>query len=214
MRVVLADDAVLVREGLARILRDQGVEVVASCGDPPTLLTAVLEHRPDLALVDVRMPPTHTTEGLVAAVQIRRKFPEVGVLVLSQHVEVASLPDLLAEGRAGYLLKDRITQIPDLLDALQRVAAGGTVLDPDVVLGLLAKARGASQLDHLSEREHEVLALMAQGHTNTGIAGRLFVSERTVESHVRSIMQRLDIPHTPEHHRRVLAVIAYLRADR
>ncbi|GAC1611583.1 MAG: response regulator transcription factor [Mycobacteriales bacterium] len=214
MRVVLADDAALVREGLARILVDQQVDVVASCSDAVALLAAVGEHRPDVAIIDVRMPPTHTTEGLDAARQIRSDHPSIGVLVLSQHIEVANVPELLASGgRAGYLLKDRIGQIGDLLDALTRIAAGGTVVDPEVVLRLLQRRRGESALDGLSARERDVLALMAEGQTNAAIAARLVLSDRTVETHVRSILQRLDIPLAPEHHRRVLAVLAYLRSQ-
>ena len=214
MRVVLADDAALVREGLSRILRDHDVEVLATCGNAAELLDAVTEHGPDVAITDVRMPPTHTTEGLEAARRIRTEHPATGVLVLSQHIEMANVPELLAAGgRAGYLLKDRIGQIAELLDALTRIAAGGTVVDPEVVLRLLDRRRGTSALDGLTERERDVLALMAEGHTNAAIAARLYLSDRTVETHVRSILQRLDIPLTPEHHRRVLAVLAYLRTS-
>ncbi|GAC1444113.1 MAG: response regulator transcription factor [Mycobacteriales bacterium] len=214
MRVVLADDAALIREGLTRILRDHDVDVVASCSDAAELLSAVAEHEPDVAITDVRMPPSHTTEGLDAARRIRAEHPATGVLVLSQHIEVANVPELIAGGgRAGYLLKDRIGQIADLLDALTRIADGGTVVDPEVVVRLLDRRRDTGALTGLTDRERDVLALMAEGHTNAAIASRLVLSDRTVETHVRSILQRLDIPLTPEHHRRVLAVLAYLRVS-
>ncbi len=212
MRVVIADDAVLLREGLVRLLAESGHQVVAAVGDGPALVEAVVEHRPDVSIVDVRMPPSHTDEGLRAAVQARRLIPRTPVLVLSQYVDVSYADDLLADrrGAIGYLLKDRVADITDFLDALARVAAGGTVLDPEVVAQLVAR-RGADPLDALTAREREVLGLMAEGRSNTSIARALVVSEGAVEKHVRSIFTKLDLPPDEEQHRRVLAVLAYLR---
>jgi DNA-binding NarL/FixJ family response regulator len=212
MRVIIADDAVLLREGLVRLLAESGHDVVAVVGDGPSLVEAVLEHRPDISIVDVRMPPSHTDEGLRAAAQARRLVPRTPVLVLSQYVEVSYADDLLADrrGAIGYLLKDRVADITDFLDALARVAAGGTVLDPEVVAQLVVR-RGPDPIDALTAREREVLGLMAEGRSNTSIARALVVSEGAVEKHVRSIFTKLDLPPDEEQHRRVLAVLAYLR---
>jgi DNA-binding NarL/FixJ family response regulator len=212
MRVVVADDAVLLREGLIRLLSENGHEVVAAVGDGPALVAAIVEHRPDVSIVDVRMPPSHTDEGLQAAVEARQRVPGSPVLVLSQYVEVAYADDLLADrrGAIGYLLKDRVAEIADFLDALHRVAGGGTVLDPEVVAQLVTR-RGRGPLDTLTPREREVLALMAEGRSNTAIARRLVVTDGAVEKHVTNIFTKLDLPPDEEQHRRVLAVLAYLR---
>ncbi len=212
MRIVIADDAVLLREGLVRLLAEQGHEVVAAVADGPSLVDAIVQHRPDVSIVDVRMPPSHTDEGLRAAVQARKLVPRTPVLVLSQYVEVSYADDLLADrrGAVGYLLKDRVAEITDFLDALARVAAGGTVLDPEVVAQLVVR-RGPDPIRALTAREREVLALMAEGRSNTAIARALVVSEGAVEKHVRSIFTKLDLPPDEEQHRRVLAVLAYLR---
>ncbi|HEX4813195.1 MAG TPA: response regulator transcription factor [Nonomuraea sp.] len=212
MRLILADDSVLLREGLTRLLDDAGHEVVAAVGDAPALLAAVERHRPDVAVVDVRMPPTHKDEGLRAALEIRDRHPGVGVLVLSQYVEQHYAARLLAgstEG-LGYLLKDRVSEVVDFLDALDRVGTGGTALDPEVVRRLLARTTRADPLSRLSPREAEVLRLLAQGLMNTAIAGRLHVSLSTVEKHVNAIMDKLDLPHDPGYSRRVLAILRYL----
>jgi DNA-binding NarL/FixJ family response regulator len=211
MRVIIADDAVLLREGLVRLLAEQGHDVVAAVGDGPALVEAVVEHRPDVSIVDVRMPPSHTDEGLRAAVQARRLVPRSPILVLSQYVEVSYADDLLADrrGAIGYLLKDRVADLTDFLDALARVAAGGTVLDPEVVAQLVVR-RGRDPIEALTPREREVLGLMAEGRSNTAIARALVVSEGAVEKHVRSIFTKLDLPPDEEQHRRVLAVLAYL----
>lgn len=209
MRVVIAEDQALLREGLARLFRDGGHEVVATLGDADQLLATVERERPDLAVVDIRMPPTFTDEGARAARVIKEQHPDVGVLVLSQHIETTHAVTLVAHGGFGYLLKDRVLEVGEFLAAAERVAAGGSALDPTVVASLV------SPLDHgpvgrLSERERGVLELMAQGLTNTGIANRLVVSERTVEAHIRHILTKLDIPESEDGHRRVLAVLAYL----
>jgi DNA-binding NarL/FixJ family response regulator len=211
MRVVVADDAVLLREGLVRLLAEGGHEVVAAVGDGPALVDAITTHRPDVSIVDVRMPPTFTDEGLRAAVEARRLVPRAPVLVLSQYVESSYADDLLADGAgaAGYLLKDRVTHIDDFLDALQRVAAGGVALDPEVIAQLVVRRR--SPLDRLTAREREVLALMAEGRSNTAIAAQLVVSEGAVEKHISNVFSKLDLPPSEEDHRRVLAVLAYLR---
>jgi DNA-binding NarL/FixJ family response regulator len=212
---VIADDAVLLREGLVRLLTEQGHEVVAAVGDGPTLVDAIVAHRPDVSIVDVRMPPSHTDEGLRAAVEARRRVPRTPVLVLSQYVEVSYADDLLADraGAVGYLLKDRVSAIAEFLDALKRVADGGTVLDPDVVAQLLVRRRRDDPLRELTPREREVLGLMAEGLSNTAIARKLVVSDGAVEKHVRNIFTKLQLPPDDEQHRRVLAVLAYLRSD-
>jgi DNA-binding NarL/FixJ family response regulator len=212
---VIADDAVLLREGLVRLLTEQGHEVVAAVADGPTLVEAIVEHRPDVSIVDVRMPPSHTDEGLRAAVEARRRVPRTPVLVLSQYVEVSYADDLLADraGAVGYLLKDRVSAIAEFLDALKRVADGGTVLDPDVVAQLLVRRRRDDPLRELTPREREVLGLMAEGLSNTAIARKLVVSDGAVEKHVRNIFTKLQLPPDDEQHRRVLAVLTYLRSD-
>ena len=210
MRIVIADDAVLLREGLVRLLTEQGHDVVAVVGDGPALVEAVVAHRPDVSIVDVRMPPSHTDEGLRAAVEARRRVPGTPVLVLSQYVEVSYADDLLADrkGAVGYLLKDRVAAIGEFLDALGRVAAGGTVLDPQVVSAVMARQ---APVERLTAREREVLGLMAEGMSNTAIARKLVVSDGAVEKHVRNIFTKLQLPPDEEQHRRVLAVLAYLR---
>jgi DNA-binding NarL/FixJ family response regulator len=213
LRVVIADDAVLLREGLVRLLAENGHQVVSVVGDGPALVEAVGRHRPDVSIVDVRMPPSHTDEGLRAAVQARAKVPGAPVLVLSQYVEVSYADDLLADraGAVGYLLKERVAQIADFLDALRRVATGGTVLDPEVVAQLLVRRRREDPLRNLTPREREVLALMAEGHSNSRIARSLTVTEGAVEKHVTSIFAKLDLPPDEEQHRRVVAVLTFLR---
>jgi DNA-binding NarL/FixJ family response regulator len=213
VRVVIADDAVLLREGIIRLLAENGHDVVAAVGDGPSLVTAVVEHKPDVSIVDVRMPPSHTDEGLRAAVQARSTVPGSPMLVLSQYVEVSYADDLLADGRGGigYLLKDRVSDVSDFLDGLSRVAAGGTVLDPEVVAQLFARRRRGDPLRTLTPREREVLGLMAEGRSNTAIAKHLVVTEGAVEKHVRNIFTKLDLPPDDEQHRRVLAVLAYLK---
>lgn len=214
LRIVLADDAVLLREGLVRLLTEQGHDVVAVVGDGPSLIAAAAEHRPDVSIVDVRMPPTHTDEGLRAAVAIRTASPGAPVLVLSQYVEVSYADDLLADrrGGVGYLLKDRVADIAEFVASLHRVAAGGTVLDPEVVAQLLIRRRARDPLAQLTAREREVLALMAEGRSNAAIARRLVVSEGAVEKHVRNIFTKLDLPPDDDVNRRVLAVLTYLRS--
>jgi DNA-binding NarL/FixJ family response regulator len=213
VRVVIADDAVLLREGLVRLLVESGHDVVAAVGDGPSLVASVLEHKPDISIVDVRMPPSHTDEGLRAAVEARGKVPGTPVLVLSQYVEVSYADDLLADGKGGigYLLKDRVSDVSDFLDGLARVAGGGTVLDPEVVAQLFARRRRGDPLRSLTAREREVLGLMAEGRSNTAIARHLVVTEGAVEKHVRNIFTKLDLPPDDEQHRRVLAVLAYLK---
>lgn len=202
----------LVREGLAALLEDHGVEVVARVGDPDTLIAVVSEHEPDVAIVDIRMPPTFTDEGLRAAAHLRARHPRLGILLLSQHIEVGDALGLVTSGEGfGYLLKERVLDVDDFLDALRRVARGGTALDPEVVSALVQRgAPRQAPLDALSGREREVLALMAEGRSNAGIARHLWVAERTVEAHVRSILMKLDLPDTDSHHRRVLAVLHYI----
>lgn len=213
MRVVIADDAVLLREGLVRLLTENGHEVVAAVGDGDSLVAAIEKHRPDISIVDVRMPPSHTDEGLRAAVTARARVPRTPILVLSQYVEVSYADDLLADraGAVGYLLKDRVAAIAEFLDAVSRVAAGGTVLDPEVVSQLLVRRRRDDPLRELTPREREVLSLMAEGRSNTAIARILVVSDGAVEKHVRNIFTKLQLPPDEEQHRRVLAVLAYLR---
>jgi DNA-binding NarL/FixJ family response regulator len=212
MRVVIAEDSVLLREGLTKLLGDGGFEVVDAVPDADRLLRAVAEYRPDLVVVDVRMPPTHTDEGIRAALVIGRQHPEVAVLVLSQYVEERYATDLLSErtSAVGYLLKDRVAHVSDFLDALRRVAAGGTVLDPEVVAQLLVR-RHRGPLDRLTPREQQVLQLMAEGRSNNGIVDALRVSPSAVEKYVGNIFAKLDLPHTDSDHRRVLAVLTFLR---
>jgi DNA-binding NarL/FixJ family response regulator len=214
MRVVIADDAVLFREGLARVLEGAGVEVAAQAGDGERLLALVRADPPDAVVVDIRMPPTHTREGLEAARRIRAEHPQVGVVVLSQYVEPHHAMQLLegGAGGVGYLLKDRVADIGEVVEAVRRVAGGGSVIDPEVVAQLVGRRRAVDPVQRLSEREREVLALMAEGRSNQAIGERLFLSPKTVEGHVRSIFTRLDLSVTPDDHRRVLAVLAFLRA--
>jgi DNA-binding NarL/FixJ family response regulator len=211
LRVVLADDSVLLREGLIRLLGEAGCTVVAAVGDGEALVAAVIEHRPDVAVVDVRMPPTYSDEGLRAAIEARRQVPGTAVLVLSQYVEESYAADLLADrtGGVGYLLKDRVGALDELSDALQRVATGGTVLDPEVVSQLFARRR-RDPLATLTPRERDVLGLMAEGRTNAAIARLLVVTEGAVEKHISSIFLKLDLPPSDDDHRRVMAVLAWL----
>ncbi|MBC3192861.1 response regulator transcription factor [Pseudonocardia sp. C8] len=211
MRVVLAEDSMLLREGLVRLLEEAGATVLAAVGDGTALVEAVGEHAPEVAVVDVRMPPSFTDEGLRAALEIRRQHPEVGILVLSQYVEESYATDLLeAGGGVGYLLKDRVSKLADLSDALSRVAAGGTVLDPEVVSALLTKRRRRDPLAELSPREREVLELMAQGRTNTAIGRLMVITQGAVEKHISSIFTKLGLPPSSDDHRRVMAVLAWL----
>jgi len=211
-RVVLADDDVLLREGLASLLERTGYQLVGQAGDGTTLLKLVREQRPDLVVVDIRMPPTHSTEGLEAAGAIREEFPETAILILSAHVEVAHAMTLLASGsRSGYLLKSRVTDIDEFLDTLERVCRGGCVVDPNLVQELVSARKVDDPLERLTPREREVLALMAEGRSNAGISRRLWVTEGTVENHVHHIMAKLSLPETDDDHRRVLAVITFLR---
>ncbi|MGY1719268.1 response regulator [Blastococcus sp. SYSU DS0552] len=216
MRIVIAEDDALLREGLALLLRAESLDVVATADGPDGFLTAVDEHRPDVAIVDVRMPPTHTDEGVRAAVEARRRQPELAVLVLSAYVEQAFATELLAGGarRLGYLLKERVGRVEQFLDALHRVAEGGTAIDPEVVAQLLTRSRPDAGLDRLSAREREVLALMAEGLGNAAIAARLVVTDGAVHKHIRSIFAKLDLPPTDAADRRVTAVLRYLDAVR
>jgi serine/threonine-protein kinase PknK len=212
-RVIVADDDVLLREGLAGLLERSGFEVVAQCGDGAELIGLVREHQPELVIVDIRMPPSHTTEGLEAAQVIRREAPETAILVLSAHVEVEHAMGLLSSGVSiGYLLKSRVTDVDDFLATLERIVGGASVIDPALVHELVAARRVNDPLEHLSPREHEVLALMAEGRSNAGIARQLWVTEGTVEKHVRSILRKLRLPEGEDDHRRVLAVVTYLDA--
>ena len=212
MRIVIAEDAAVIRAGLAEILTDRGHEIVAAVGDAEALKDAVAARQPDVAIVDVRMPPSHTDEGLRAAIAIRRDHPCVGILVFSQYIETRYAADLLAarSGGVGYLLKDRVANVAEFTDAVTRIAAGGTALDPEVVSGLLNASRHASALSTLTAREHDVLALMAEGRSNSAIADRIYVSERAVEKHISNIFTKLGLPPSDSDHRRVLAVLAYL----
>ena len=211
LRLLVADDSVLLREGLVRLLEEGGCEVVAQAGDAEDLLRKARAHKPDVAIVDIKMPPTHTDEGLKAAQIVRSELPGTGVLVLSQYVEKEYAAELLAESAegVGYLLKDRVTDLERFIDAVRRVAEGGSALDPEVVSRMLAR-RSSGPLDQLTGREREVLALMAEGRSNSSIATELVVTERAVEKHVTSIFGKLGLPATAEGHRRVLAVLAYL----
>ncbi|KRA39508.1 LuxR family transcriptional regulator [Nocardioides sp. Root614] len=214
MRVLLVDDAALVREGIARLLGEEGLEVVAQLADATSLVTAVEETRPDVVILDVRMPPTHTTEGLDAAVELKRTHPRVGVLVLSQYVETRHALELLTGGQrgVGYLLKERIAKPADLVDALARVVAGGTVIDPDVVRRVIETPRRADPVTRLTHKEREVLTLVAEGHSNATIAELLDSNVRTVETHTSRIFTKLELEMSATTHRRVLAVLAHLRA--
>jgi DNA-binding NarL/FixJ family response regulator len=213
LRIVIADDSLLIREGTARLLGDAGFEVVGQASDADELLAIVLATRPDVAIVDIRMPPDFTDEGLRAAASIRERMGDgIGILVLSQHVEAAFALRLLREGTGGtgYLLKDRLADLEDITDAIRRVARGGTVVDPAVVAPLVEKPRSRSRLAELTDREREVLARMAEGRSNQAIADRLFVTPKTVEAHIASIFSKLELLPAPDDHRRVLAVLAYL----
>jgi serine/threonine-protein kinase PknK len=213
MRVMLAEDDVLLREGLASLLERSGFEVTGQAGDAAGLLALIREKAPDLVVVDIRMPPTHTTEGLDAAREIRAAFPDVAILVLSAHAEVEHAMELLASGRRiGYLLKTRITDVEDFIETVERIAKGGSVVDPALVRELVTARKRNDPLAVLSEREREVLALMAEGRSNAGIARRLWVTEGTVEKHVRHILAKLNLPEADEDHRRVLAVVTFLDA--
>jgi DNA-binding NarL/FixJ family response regulator len=213
-RVVIADDEVLLREGIASLLASEGYEVIGQAGDPAALLAEVRGKAPELAIVDIRMPPTQTTEGLDAAREIRAGFPEVGLLLLSAHVEVETALDLLQGGtKIGYLLKSRVMRVADLLDALERIDGGGSVIDPALVEELFSHRRREDPLAELSPKEREVLGLMAEGRSNSGIAQRLWVTEGTVEKHVRSILSKLKLPSGTDDHRRVLAVLTFLEAS-
>ena len=212
MRIVIAEDSAVIRAGLAEILADRGHEIVAAVGDAEALKDAVAAHQPDIAIVDVRMPPGHADDGLRAAIAIRRDHPAVGILVFSQYIETRYAADLLAtpSGGVGYLLKDRVANVAEFNDAITRIAAGGTALDPEVVSGLLNATRHASALGTLTAREHDVLALMAEGRSNSAIADHIAVSERAVEKHISNIFTKLCLPPSDSDHRRVLAVLAYL----
>jgi DNA-binding NarL/FixJ family response regulator len=214
MRVVVAEDSVLLREGIVRLLEDAGFEVVGQAGDAEDLVRKVSAHKPDVAVVDIRMPPTSTDDGLRAALEIRRRLPGTGVLVLSQYVEEGYALDLVADSAegTGYLLKDRVADVDGFVDAVRRVAEGGSALDPEVVATLLGRRRRDDPLTELTDREREVLALMAEGRSNHAIAEQLVVTERAVEKHVTSIFGKLDLLPAPEDHRRVLAVLTFLRS--
>ena len=210
MRIVIGEDSALFREGLASLLTDAGHEIVAKAGDAPSLVRAVAETAPDLAVIDIRMPPDHTDDGARAAREIRASRPGLGIVLLSQHVETRHSVELVSSGRFGYLLKDRVLDVDDFLDALRRVAAGGSALDPEVVGRLIGNHRSGDPLATLTAREREVLAAMAEGRTNVGIARRLWLTERTVETHIGSIMAKLGLATDDESHRRVQAVLVYL----
>jgi DNA-binding NarL/FixJ family response regulator len=215
VRVVVGEDSVLVREGIVRVLRQAGFDVVAQAGDAEELVRKVSAHRPDVAVVDIKMPPTETDDGLRAAIEIRRRLPETGVIVLSQYLEEGYAIDLVADGAegTGYLLKDRVGDVDRFADSVRRVGEGGSALDPEVVLQILGRRRRDDRLAGLTERDHEVLVLMAEGRSNEAIARRLSVSERAVEKHVTSIFDKLGLPPAPEDHRRVLAVLTFLRSQ-
>jgi DNA-binding NarL/FixJ family response regulator len=208
VRIVIGEDSVLFREGLARLLEDAGHSVVAKASDAPSAVAAIREHLPDLAILDINMPPDHTNDGARAARTLRDDYPDLGILLLSQHVEAQYSPELLRGGGFGYLLKDRVFDVEEFLDALRRVATGGSALDPEVVARLLKHQRNGLEL--LTTREREVLALMAEGYTNVGIARRMWLSDRTVETHVGNIIAKLGLTDSEEEHRRVLAVLTYV----
>ncbi len=212
-RIALADDDALLREGLATLLERHGFDIVGQAGDAAALLALVREHEPEVVIVDIRMPPAHSTEGLDAARVIREEFPAAGILVLSAHVEVDHAMELLAAGqRIGYLLKSRVTDVAEFIESVERIARGGSVVDPGLVRELVGARRRNDPLEGLTPREREVLALMAEGCSNSGIARRLIVTEGTVEKHVNSILMKLQLPESPDDHRRVLAVITFLEA--
>jgi DNA-binding NarL/FixJ family response regulator len=212
MRVVIAEDLTLLREGLSRLLDDRGWEIVAAVDDGPKLVDAIVEHRPDIAIVDVRLPPSFTDEGIRAAIEARRRVPATPILILSQYVEESYASDLLAGagGGVGYLLKDRVADVRTFVESLERVAAGGTAMDPEVVAQLLGRRDNRGPLSELTPREREVLALMAEGRSNTGIGAELGISASAIEKHVKQVFSKLDLPPSGEDHRRVLAVLAYL----
>jgi DNA-binding NarL/FixJ family response regulator len=214
VRLIVADDSLLLREGISRLLVEAGFQVVGLASDADEALAQVEQHKPDVAIVDIRMPPTYSDEGLMAAQEIRAHHPDVGVLVLSQHVELGLAARLLAENAAGmgYLLKDRITDLDEFAAAIRRVGAGGSALDPAIVSQLLGRRRNDDVLEHITVREREVLALMAEGYSNQAIADRLVITVRAVEKHVTSIFDKLGLPVTTDSHRRVLAVLAFLRS--
>ncbi|MEU4076765.1 response regulator transcription factor [Streptomyces venezuelae] len=214
MRVILAEDSTLLREGLVRLLAEEGHEVLAALGDAVTLVREVGEQRPDIVVVDIRMPPTHTDEGLRAAVEIRRRWPGVGVLVLSQYVERPYAAELLAAGaeRVGYLLKDRVAQVEEFLDALERIHAGGAAIDPEVVRQLVVRTTHGDPLARLTPRERTVLEALAQGHTNTAIAAKLHLSLSSVEKNLNAVFDKLELTHATGYSRRILAVLRYLEA--
>ncbi|GHB11357.1 response regulator [Streptomyces termitum] len=214
MRVILAEDSTLLREGLVRLLAEEGHEVLAALGDAATLLKEVGERRPDVVVADIRMPPTHTDEGLRAAVEIRERWPEVGVLVLSQHIERAYAAQLLAAGaeRVGYLLKDRVAQVEEFLDALERIGAGGAAIDPEVVRHLVVRTTHGDPLARLTPRERTVLEALAQGHTNAAIAQKLHLSLSSVEKNLNTVFDKLELPRTTGYNRRILAVLRYLES--
>ena len=214
MRVVVADDSVLLREGVVRLLEEKGFDVVAQAGDAEDLIRKVNAHKPDVAVVDIRMPPTNTDDGLRAALEIRASHPNTGVLVLSQYVEEGYALDLVGDsaGGVGYLLKDRVADVDRFVESVTRVAEGGSALDPEVVAQLVGRARRDDPLAELTPREREVMELMAEGRSNNAIAAQMTVTERAVEKHVTSIFGKLGLPPAPEDHRRVLAVLAFLRA--
>ena len=214
LRLVLADDAALIRQALAELLQRAGVQVVAQAGNAPSLLRAVEDHQPDVAIVDIRMPPTQTTEGIRAALQIRERFPATGILLLSTHTEINDAVELFSATASGvgYLLKDSVSDLDELIGALTRISQGGTVLDPKLVVELLGRARRADPLDVLTPREREVVGLMAEGQSNAGIAKALWITHGAVEKHIKHIFSKLGIPATLDTHRRVLAVITFLEA--
>ena len=214
MRVVIGEDSALFREGLARLLEDAGHDVVAKADDAPSLVAAVKAEEPDLAVIDIRMPPDRTDDGARAARELRLLMPELGIVLLSQHLETRHSVELVTRGYFGYLLKDRVFDVDDFLDALRRVAEGGSALDPEVVATLLAPRREHAALERLTPRERDVLGLMAEGRTNVGIARRLWLTDRTVETHVSSIIRKLDLADSEEENRRVLAVLVWLSATR
>ncbi|MEU2076059.1 response regulator transcription factor [Streptomyces sp. NPDC013489] len=214
MRVILAEDSTLLREGLVRLLAEEGHEVLAALGDAETLLTEVEERRPDAVVVDIRMPPTHTDEGLRAAVEIRERWPEVSVLVLSQHIERSYAAKLLASNaeRVGYLLKDRVAQVEEFLDALERIHAGGAAIDPEVVRQLVVRTTHGDPLARLTPRERTVLEALAEGHTNAAIAQKLHISLSSVEKNLNTVFDKLELTHTTGYSRRILAVLRYLES--